>query len=184
MAYIVEPVWSIYAACHCVREAMALVGVELGFPKGMGPATMWEALGIQFDATGARLAGSLVLLPKPARVSSLRDEVIACLRCSRLRPAQASQIIGRYGFINETQYGRVGRAVTGALRARQYSLDRDTRLTAQLSAALALIVAFLDHLTPQTVRLWGAPRRPTILFTDASEEADSRTLGAVLLSPR
>ena len=134
-----------------------------------------------------RARGVLSVCPKESRVKSLTYEIDGIVKANKLTPSYAARIIGKFGFINDQMFGRVGRAATGALRARQYQTAGLHLLTPELRASLGLLKAFLQSAPPRELVLKGRSASPTILYTDASDvpgrACGQYIVGALLISP-
>eukprot|EP00435_Cladocopium_sp_Y103_P060943 s2085_g22.t1 len=102
----------------------------------------------------------------------------------QLTPSIAGSIIGKFGFLCSTLFGKVGRCCTGPLRYRQYSTRYQKNLTPEIRLSLALMKQFLHHCPDREVKLHH--RKPLLIYTDASDvpgRTPQRLLGAVLFDP-
>ena len=130
----------------------------------------------------------LLVASKASRVANLTAEILEIRRQNFLSPSHAARIIGKFGFVCEAMFGKVGRAATGALRARQYQTKGGHHLTNSLLISLGLVVAFMHTTPPRFVKMCKSSTPPNILYTDASdvpERAAGRyCVGAVLITPK
>jgi len=185
--FIVEPQFSIQSAVFCFRRACQLLGFELDSAKSQMPACMCGILGVLFNTSAIRSERKLFVQSKPSRISNLTIEINAIVKADKLAPSHAARVIGKFGFIADHMYGRVGRAAMGALRHRQYSHSHDHSLTPSIKASLGLALALLHTAPPREISVSPPSERPTILYTDASDvpgrDVGQYIVGAVLDSP-
>ena len=172
-------------ALSCLEESADLLGIIFDPDKRQPPSQRAEVLGVIFDTSRVADDRLLLVTPKPSRVSNLCSLIDGILTANTLTSGQAASVIGKFGFLCSTLYGKVGRCATHALRARQYSTSPDTTLTPALQTSLRLIQSFATQCPPREVRLgWSAP--PAVLYTDASDVPDRTPrygVGAVLIDP-
>ena len=182
--WIIEPSWSISSAVFCLTRAFAILGFTLDPEKTQPPQDVCAILGVLFNSTALAREKRLLISPKPSRVSNLVQVIHTCLAKGELSPALAASIVGKFGFLCSTLFGKIGRCCTGSLRARQYSSFAHVALTPALRVSLQLMLLFLRHSPVREVRTHQSP--PVILYTDASD-VPGRTprfgVGAVLFDP-
>ena len=181
---IVEPEWSIHSAVFCLQEAFKLLGFALDPQKSQAPAAIVAVLGVAINATVLESERRLLVEPKSSRVANLRDTILGVLRADHLSSQLAASIVGKFGFLCSTLFGKLGRCCAGAVRARQYSAWPQTSLTPCLRRSLRLMLLFLRFAPSREVPLHS--QAPVLLYTDASDvpERDPRWLvGAVLYDP-
>ena len=122
--------------------------------------------------------------PKPTRVANLIKCIDSVLHAGELGPALAASIVGKFGFLCSTLFGKVGRCCTGPLRTRQYQTHDWNGLTPQLVISLRLMKQFVQFCPRREIPIISRP--PVIIYTDASDvsERDPRWIvGAVLYDP-
>ena len=184
--FTVEPRWSIDSATACFRIGCRALGVQLDLDKAQR-GSEFDLLGAVMDGRWARRDMALYVKPKPSRVKGLRESVSSIKKANKLAPGLAATIVGRFGFVCDQLFGRVGRAAMGALRSRSYQSHSVTALTDEIKASLSLMDAFLRVLPPRTLSLKQSGLRPTLLYTDASDvpgrAKGQYCVGAVLDSP-
>jgi hypothetical protein len=186
--FLIEPEFAIASAVWSFRRVMHAFGFALETEKSQLPAKVWEALGVVFDMSAIRATNALLVRPKEARVKNFCTEVdTAVLKTKKLPPSHSSRLVGKFGFLCDTMFGRVGRAGTGALRARQYELHSDSSLTPAILAGLGWCKAAATCSPPRELRLSQDGSNPILLWTDASEEPGRKIgrhiAGAVVFSP-
>jgi hypothetical protein len=169
----------------CLRKACEIVGVKLDPDK-------WQ-MGQEIAVLGALFNVSLVrentlwVKPKPARIRNLSAEIDDVVKQNCLSNSRAARIIGKFGFVTDQLYGKVGRAAVTALRQRQYSQKGDSSLTEDLRISLGLVKAFLQCCPPRKVKMTKVSEHPVILYTDASDvpgrPGGQFVVGAVLFHP-
>ena len=185
--FIVEVGYSLMSAVFCFREGCKLLGVVLDPDKSQLGEEHLAVLGVLFDLRLAVLEAKLFVCPKPSRVQNLTAELRRVVKDNRLVPSHAARVVGKFGFVCETMFGRVGRAATGAVRARQYQKGGTSKLTPHLRASLGLMIAFLQVTPPREVNLRPRSKNPCVLYTDASDVPGrgmgQYCVGAVLFVP-
>ena len=182
--WIIEPQGSIELASFCLKETFRLLGLTLDPDKTQMPATVCGILGVLFNTESLK-QGKIVVSAKPSRIANLETMILGILARGELSPALAASVVGKFGFLCSTLFGKVGRCCTGALRARQYASHKVTYLTPQISISLKLMLHFIHSSPSREVPL--ELRAPIILYTDASDVPDRSPrfgLGAVLYDPR
>ena len=181
---IVEPEWSIHSAVFCLQEAFTLLGFALDPQKSQAPAAVVAVLGVAINTSVLHTQRRLLVEPKPTRVANLRATILSVLQADHLSPQLAASIIGKFGFLCSTLFGKLGRCCSGAVRARQYSAWPQTTLTPALRRSLRLMLLFLRFAPSREVPLFCHP--PVLLYTDASDvpEREPRWIvGAALFDP-
>ena len=149
--FIVEPSFTISSAVFCLQETFKVLGFQLDPDKSQQPSECCAILGILFSTSVLRTERKLVLKAKPSRVQNLKEMISAVKARQDLSPALAASIVGKFGFLCSTLFGKVGRCCTAPLRHRQYSPSLATALTPVLSKAMDLMVKFLDSCPPPRV---------------------------------
>ena len=98
------------------------------------------------------------------------------LQSNSLSPTLAASVLGKFGFLCSTWFGKVGRCRMGALRARQDGCSDDYHLTPDIITCLRLMKLFAQHaprreLDRKVVGYWelsslthSQPRRSHILL--------------------
>lgn len=132
--FTIEPDNTIVSAMECLRDFFHLLGFELDPEKSQSPTSCGAILGVLFNTIPCDHY-AFAVEPKPSRLANLQHMVQNILEKGELSPALAASIVGKFGFLCSTLFGRVGRCCTGALRARQYSpLPRASCSTSSKSA--------------------------------------------------
>ena len=182
--FIIEPSFTISSAVFCLQETFKVLGFQLDPDKSQQPSECCAILGILFSTSVLRTERKLILKAKPSRVQNLKEMIKTVKARQDLSPALAASIVGKFGFLCSTLFGKVGRCCTAPLRHRQYSPSLATALTPVLSNAMDLMIKFLESCPPRELHLFHS--QPVILYTDASEvpgRTPERLLGAVLYDP-
>ena len=130
--FFVEPEWSIDTAMFCLRETFAVLGFSLDPDKTQPPSEVCAVLGVLFNTEALRTERFFQVAPKPSRVENLQRTIKQILATEELSPALAASVVGKFGFLCSTLFGKVGRCCTGALRHRQYSSCSSSSLTPEL----------------------------------------------------
>ena len=109
------------ATMFIVRESFKLLGLPLGPEKIQTPASIAMVLGAAFNTQSPASQRILRVEPKPTRVANLIcfmiDEILAANS-----PTLAASILGQFGFLCSTLYGKVGQCCTGAIRRHQMTI--------------------------------------------------------------
>lgn len=169
-------------AAFCVQEGFRLLGWELDPEKSQVPAEVASVLGVLFNLRSLREQKFLLVQAKPGRITNFCNLIDAVLDKGTLPPSLAASLVGKFGFLCSTLFGKAGRCCTGALRVRQYSTSEDVSLNPVLITSLHLMKLFVTETPPRKVS-FGHSRKPVLLYTDASDvpEREPRfVLGAVL----
>ena len=186
--FLVEPEWASSVGLWSFRRCLHTLGFRLDPEKRQLPVDSFKVLGVRFVTSALATEGLVKVEPLASRVLSLRQDVSLVLEKGTLTPSQAARLVGRYGFLSETIFGRVGRVATRSLRKRQYQKHPPFPVTPELVVSLHLMCAFLDHAPSRQLRITKGEQASTLLYTDASEgpDKDGNTtliIGAVLFSP-
>ena len=186
--FIVEPQWSIDSARFCFQQLCCLLGFALDSEKSQIPGPLNAILGVMINTSMLQEHRSLYIMPKASRVKNTIAEINDIVEANILSPSQAARLVGKFSFLTDQMFGRVGRAATGAIRHRQYTSSKNYSLTASLKAGLSLMIALLLSSPPRELKIDPPSECPTILYTDASDvpgrEIGQYIVGAVLFSPR
>ena len=173
-------------SAFCLRETFRLLGFTLDPEKSQTPNEVAHILGVVFNTQSLITQSLLLVEPKPTRRANLVHMINSVLESGTLSPTTAASLIGKFGFLCSTLYGKIGRCCTNAVRIRQYSTSSDTSLDRSLIISLKLMRKFADIAKPRQLSLKGS-EPPLILYTDASdvpERQESRwVVGAVLIDP-
>ena len=174
------------ASLFCLQEAFKLIGLVLDDEKSQPPSDFAMVLGVAFNTRALKDQRLLLVEPKPTRVANLTSLINKILDDDFLSPSLAASLLGKFGFLCSTMFGKVGRCCTQSIRARQYGNPDEVSLTRNIRVSLHLMHLFtntapcrelpLDHQLP-----------PLILYTDASDvpgRPEGRWIvGAVLIDP-
>ena len=155
-------------ALECVLQTASLLGIIFDPKKTQLPSEETEILGVIFDTSHLVNERVIHVRPKPSRVINLTTAIDESLSRDILNPAMAASIVGKFGFLCSTMYGKVGRCASLGVRARQYCLDSNLSINPPLKTSLLLMKEFLLHSPPRTVTL-GKTLPPVLLYTDASD---------------
>ena len=174
------------ASLFCLQEAFKVLGVVLDDEKSQPPSDFAMVLGVAFNTRSLHDQKLLLVEPKPTRVTNLTTLINKILDDNFLSPSLAASLLGKFGFLCSTLFGKVGRCCTQAVRARQYGNPDEVTLTRELRISLHLMILFANT----------APRRelsldrqlpPLLLYTDASDvpgrQQGQWITGAVLIDP-
>lgn len=170
----------------CLREAFSLLGLTLDAEKSQLPSEAAQILGVVFCTSKLETERLPSVDPKPTRRNNLRLLIRGIMAEGQLNPTVAASLVGKFGFLCSTLFGKIGRACTGPIRARQYSSSLDFSLNPQITLSLRLMEYFALHCKPRS-KMLNYTRHPLILYTDASDVEgrgeDRWVLGAVLVDP-
>lgn len=172
-------------ASFCVKEVFGALGFLLDPEKTQIPSEVSNVLGVVINTSSLTIQRSLLVEPKPTRKKNLVFMIDKILELRELQPTVAASLVGKFGFLCSTMYGKVGRCCTNSIRARQYSLSGDFSLSNEIVISLKLMRLFVQTASPR-MQFVDPSKPPVILYTDASDvpERDPRfVVGAVLFDP-
>ncbi len=174
-------------SAFCLRETFKLLGFVLDPEKSQPPSEVAHILGVVFNTQSIRSQSMLLVEPKPTRRKNLGHIIDEVMASEVLTPTVAASLIGKFGFLCSTLYGKIGRCCTNAIRARQYSSSADVSLNPSIILSLKLMKLFTLQAGPRRLSLRGTTP-PLILYTGASdvpERSEARwVVGAVLIDPQ
>ena len=167
-----------------LKEAFRILGFTLDSQKSQVPCDVAQVLGVVINTQTLSDQRKLIIEPKPTRRANLVIIIDKILQDNFLAPSLAASLVGKFGFLCSTLYGKVGRCCTAALRGRQYATGNDCTLNRQLRISLQLMRLFTLNSAPREYVV-NRTEPPLLLYTDASdlpEQGPNRaTLGAVLI---
>ena len=146
---------------------------------------MTNVLGVAFNCQSLASQRLLRVESKPTRIANFKCIVDKVLQDDFLPPTLAASLVGKFGFLCSTLFGKVGRACTAPIRERQYSTSTITALTPAITHSLNLMFHIIDVSPPRTISLSSASL-PFLLYTDASdvpERTQRFVVGGVLIFP-
>ena len=152
----------------CLQQTFQLVGLTLDPDKSQVPSEVAHILGVAFNSTAIYNERLLHVEPKPSRKTNFQRMIHHILETGCLPPSVAASVVGKFGFLCSTLFGKVGRFCTGYIRERQYSAGPDHSLT----PAIILSLQLMDHVVqtaPHRSCSLGSFPPPFILYTDASD---------------
>ena len=115
--FIIEPSFTISSAVFCLQETFKVLGFQLDPDKSQQPSECCAILGILFSTAVLKTERKLILKAKPSRVQNLKEMVHTIKTRQDLSPALAASIVGKFGFLCSTLFGKVGRCCTAPLHA-------------------------------------------------------------------
>eukprot|EP00435_Cladocopium_sp_Y103_P052490 s2135_g16.t1 len=130
-----------------------------------------EALGVIFNLESSGV-GVCEITNTESRVHELETEIDRVVNLGYITQSEAQRLRGRMQFAESQLFGRTGRRCARALR--DASCRNRTKLLSHEVLALRLFVKLLKSGKPRTV-CWD-PKSPTVIFTDACYERESKDL--------
>ena len=182
--FLVEPSLTIQAGIFVMKESFKLLGFSLDPEKSQTPAAICAILGVVFSTAALASERRINVSAKPSRIVNLIHTIDSILSSGDLSPAVAASIVGKFGFLCSTLFGKVGRCCTAALRHRQYSSAYQRAITPEIRLSLQLMKQFLRNCPDRELKL--SHESPLLMYTDASDvpgRSPQRLLGAVLFDP-
>ena len=171
---------------YCIQQAFDILGFKLDPKKSQLPQDVSEVLGVSLNLASLHSQRLLLVEPKASRRANLISLICKVEKDNYLPPTLAASIVGKFGFLCSTLFGKVGRCCTASIRARQYSNSSDYTLNDPIKVSLALMKIFVQHCEPRRATV-KHPEPPIIIYTDASDvpqrASDRYVLGAVLIDP-
>eukprot|EP00435_Cladocopium_sp_Y103_P068688 s178_g32.t1 len=148
----------------CLKEAFKLLGLVLDVDKSQPPSDFAHVLGVAFNTRSLRAQRLLLVEPKASRVANLVSLVDKVLADNFLSPSLAASLLGKFGFLCSTMFGKVGRCCTQSIRARQYGNPDEITLTRDIRVSLNLMKLFATTAPSRQLTL-DAELPPLILYT-------------------
>ena len=172
-------------SAFCVTEGFRLLGFATDPDKTQVPACVADILGVRFNCEALSSERTLRVEAKPSRKVNFKAIVQKVLDDDFLPPTLAASLVGKFGFLCSTLFGKVGRACTTPVRERQYSVHASTSLTSPLRHSLQLMLHIIDVSPPRLLSL-KTEDKPFLLYTDASDVPERHhrfIVGGVLIYP-
>jgi hypothetical protein len=169
------------------QRALATLANLFGFlfdtqDKHFDMAPMFVYLGVKHDLSQV-CHGVVRLRILPARRKQLIEICRDVLKSGSLTPGAAASLRGKLYFAASAAYGKVGRAALQPIIQRQERPGDDFRLKPSLIKALCFFVTLLNSMPDREIRLGADPRKPLIVWSDASWEKGIGWLGFVVYDP-
>ena len=171
---------------RCLLRSAELLGIRFDPDKTQLPSSTAEILGVVFDTNPIGSSKIFSVKAKPSRVAGLKVTIEDILQKGVLTPSVAASVVGKYGFLCSTLFGKVGRFASLGVRAREHSSSSDLKIDHNLETSLRLMVEFITTCRPREIHMGSVPS-PVILYTDASDvpEREPRyVVGGVLVDRR
>ena len=182
--WLVEPAPLAETAMFVLRECFATLGFALDKEKSQAPNSVQAVLGVLFNTQAIEHEKIFHVQAKPSRISNLVAVIDRVLSEGALTSSLAASIVGKFGFLCSTLFGKVGRCCTAPLRHRQYSDGDFTLLTKPIVLSLHLMKEFLQLSPARQIKL--CAELPLLIYTDASDvphRVPQHVVGAVLFDP-
>ena len=182
--WLVEPAELADSAMFVLRECFAILGFQLDGEKSQTPSSVQAVLGVLFNTQALAHEKIFHVQAKPSRVANLTRLIDKVLSEDSLSPTLAASIVGKFGFLCSTLFGKVGRCCTAALRHRQYSNTSFLGLTEPIKLSLHLMKEFLQLVPSREIKL--EAQQPLLVYTDASDvphRTPQHVVGAVIFDP-
>ena len=183
--WIVDRAENSRVSLKCLLETAQLLGIRFDLDKTQLPAKQAEVLGVLFDLSDIQ-TGSLCIKAKPKRAENLIANIDSCMQSNMLTASQAASIVGKFGFLCSTLFGKAGRCASLGVRARQYTSSSDTTMNPSLTTSLKLMQEFLRICPPRQLS-FHSPLPPFVLYSDASDVPERKPrfgVGGVLVDQR
>lgn len=174
--WLVEPAKLAESATFVLRECFLAIGFDLDKEKSQPPAAVQAVLGVLFSTKALEHERKFHVQAKPTRISNLILLIDKILDEQSLSPALAASIVGKFGFLCSTLFGKVGRCCTAPLRHRQYSASSYFGLNQPITMSLRLMKEFLQLSPSREITLAAEP--PVLVYTDASDVPHREIPGA------
>ena len=109
--FAIEPSSTFTASMFVVREAFKTLGFTLDPDKSQPPAEVCAILGVLFSTANLTSEKKFRITAKPSRLASLCSLLQAVLEKDELSPSLAASIVGKFGFLCSTLFGKQVAAV-------------------------------------------------------------------------
>ena len=146
----IEPEGTALSAFGGFGELNGLLGCVMKRSKPSPPAANQSLLGVHLDVSSS----CATVAPTERRGAKLAQLAEKHLDTSKLSPTNARSFAGKAGFFATSCVGRVGRAATKPLFARQKATHHHfARLSPALRASLCIFLRLTEHAVPRSVPL-------------------------------
>lgn len=182
--FLIEPAETANIGMFILKETFAVLGFSLDPEKSQPPARLQAVLGVMFSTASLTSRRVISVSPKPTRLAGLQKLIQAVLESDSLSPSQAASLVGKFGFLCSTLFGKAGRCCTGPARFRQYSSHHVTALDPTLRQSLCLMSEFLTFTPAREIPVTSVT--PLLIYSDASdvpERSPRFVLGGVCYDP-
>jgi len=167
----------------CLREAFKLLGFALDADKSQVPAEVAEVLGVCFNMQSLSSQKILMIQPRATRVVNLGVIIDSILQADAMPHAGAASLLGKFGFLCSTMFGKVGRSCTGPLR--DYLKGEPASPLPPHVVMTLKLMKILVHVAKPRKCFVHDTRSPILLYTDASDVPERGCnrwiVGAVLI---
>lgn len=119
--FLIEPAETAAAAMFILKETFSILEFSLDSEKSQPPAQHQAVRGVMFSTASLHSRTVIHVSPKPTRLKGLQKLIHEVLDKNSLTPSQAASLVGKFGFLCSTLFGKAGRCCTGPARFRQYS---------------------------------------------------------------
>lgn len=182
--FLVEPAETATIGMFVLKESFSALGFALDPEKSQPPAQVQAVLGVMFSTASLNERRVISVSPKPSRITGLQNLIQGALKHDALSPSQAASLVGKFGFLCSTLFGKAGRCCTGPARFRQYSSYPVMSLDPPLRQSLELMSEFLTFTPAREIPIQAD--LPLIIYSDASdvpERSPRFILGGVCYDP-
>lgn len=94
----------------CLQQAFQLMGFSLDSEKTQVPGEVAHVLGVAFNMRALHSERQLRVEPKPLRIQNFTALIDAILHREALPPSVAASVLGKFGFLCSTLFGKLGQA--------------------------------------------------------------------------
>ena len=171
------------ASQEALLHILSLAGAPPAPDKTQPPRSSFGYLGASFDFSSIFDDGIITCGPTHASVQKMQDAVELAAETSQLSPAQASKLRGQAGWTGSLLHGKCGRLALRFLKQRQYAKDGDRTLSLQQLRELRLLIAIAKQAPIRHLNILQPPRRPVVIYSDASFENGVAKCGWVVFPP-
>jgi len=155
------------SAFQSFADLNSLLGFNMKPSKAQPPSTHHRVQGVHLRLMEDRA----IVSPVQARVTKVIQSIDTALATNVLKPPVAARMAGKCSYLSTTTYGRVGRAATKPVYARQHCEHRrhqkHYRLTHALKAALLTIRQMLLTSKPRIVFYRPRCHSRAVIYADA-----------------
>ena len=153
------------------RLILRTVGAEPSVEKGMPMGQSRNYLGVAVHMGRASSEGTVDLEPREATRLTVMSMVKTAVDKGTMGESDAAKLRGKAQWSGTHSFGKCGHLGIAVCATKQYRSPG--ALSGEESMALTLLAEVHRVLPPRPVQVAGRPRRPVILYTDASYEESS-----------
>ena len=170
------------ASMQALLHVLQLAGAPPAPAKTQPPGPARVYLGAAINLAAVESDGVLSCGPTFSTVFKIQEAIRMATKTMEMTPAQAAKLRGQAGWAGSLMHGKCGRLAINFLKRRQYSKHNSHAITPADLKELQLLARLAQEAQPQSIQVLGRPRKPIVVYSDASYENGKATCGWVVFS--